>query len=55
MAQQMTLAAFELIAYSQGLGHTLLHLTGRRTLEVKETTQEIDRLVRAAHIESGVH
>ena len=46
--EQMTLPAFELIAYSQGLQHTRLHLIGRRTLDVKETTQEIDRLVRAA-------
>ena len=44
----MTLPAFELIAYSQGLEHTRLHLIGRRTLDVKETTQEIDRLVRSA-------
>jgi len=45
---QMTVATFDLIAYWQELGHTRLHLTGRRKLEVKEMTQEIDRLVRAA-------
>jgi hypothetical protein len=50
-AGQTPVSAFEMIAYSQGLGHTRLHLTGRRTLDVKETTQEIDRLVRAAHVE----
>jgi hypothetical protein len=54
MVEQMTLPAFELIAYSQRLGHTRLHLTGRRTLDVKETTQEIDLLVRAAHVEFGM-
>ena len=47
-AEPMTLPAFELIAYSQGLEHTRLHLIGRRTLDVKETTEEIDRLVRSA-------
>jgi hypothetical protein len=47
-ADQLSLPAFELIAYSQGMDHTRLQLTGRRTLEVKETTQEIDLLVRVA-------
>jgi len=47
-AGPMPLPTYEMIAYSQGLGHTRLHLTGRRTLDVKETTQEIDQLVRAA-------
>ena len=47
-AGQMPLPAYEMIAYSQGLGHTRLHLTGRRTLDVKETTQQIDLLLRAA-------
>ena len=45
---QIALPTFEMIAYSQGFEHTRLHLTGRRTLEVKETTQEIDKLVRTA-------
>jgi hypothetical protein len=38
----------ELISYSQGANCTRLSLTGRRVLEVKETTDQIDRLVRAA-------
>jgi hypothetical protein len=38
----------ELIAYSQGSNFTRLNLTGRKVLDVKETTDEIDRLVRAA-------
>jgi len=51
---QLPLPAYELIAYSQAMEHTRLHLTGRRTLEVKETTQEIDRLVRDAHVGFGM-
>jgi hypothetical protein len=38
----------ELIAYSQDYNFTRLNLTGGKVLEVKETTDEIDRLVRAA-------
>ena len=38
----------ELIAYSQNLGFTRLTLTGGKTIDVKETTDQIDRLVRAA-------
>jgi hypothetical protein len=45
---QLLLPTYEIIAYSQGQAHTRLHLTGRRMVEVKETTQEIDLLVRAA-------
>jgi hypothetical protein len=48
IAGQMIVPTLELIAYSQDLGRTRLHLTGRRTLEVKETTQDIDLLVRTA-------
>jgi len=47
-AGQTALPTYEIIAYSQGMAYTRLHLTGRRTLDVKETTQEIDLLVRAA-------
>jgi hypothetical protein len=38
----------ELIAYSSVGAHTRLNLTGRKTLHVRETTDQIDRLVRAA-------
>jgi hypothetical protein len=38
----------EFIAYSQNSGFTRLNLTGGKVLEVKETTDQIDRLVRAA-------
>jgi hypothetical protein len=38
----------EFIAYSQNVGFTRLNLTGGKVLEVKESTDQIDRLVRAA-------
>jgi len=38
----------EFIAYSQNAGFTRLNLTGGKVLEVKESTDQIDRLVRAA-------
>ena len=38
----------DLIAYSEHFGYTRLNLVGRRVLDVKETTAEIDRLVREA-------
>jgi hypothetical protein len=38
----------EFIAYAQNSGFTRLNLTGGKILEVKETTDQIDRLVRAA-------
>jgi hypothetical protein len=38
----------QLITYNQQNGFTRLRLTGRRVLEVKESTDEIDRLVRSA-------
>ena len=38
----------EMIAYSQGSDFTRLNLTGGKVLDVKETTDVIDRLVRAA-------
>jgi len=46
----------ELIAYSAHADYTRLNLVGRKVLDVKETTQEIDRLVRQAsqqHISIG--
>lgn len=47
-SEQLILPTFELIAYCQDLESTRLHLTRRRVIEVKETTQQIDLLVRAA-------
>jgi hypothetical protein len=38
----------EFIAYSQNTGFTRLNLTGGKVLDVKETTDQIDRLVRLA-------
>jgi hypothetical protein len=38
----------QLITYAQEQGFTRLRLTGRKTLEVRETTGHIDYLVRAA-------
>jgi hypothetical protein len=40
--------AFQLLAYDQERGFTRLTLTGRTSLDVRESTDEIDRLVRAA-------
>jgi hypothetical protein len=48
----LTVALDELISYSQGSDCTRLNLTGRRLLQVKETTDQIDRLVRAAASQS---
>jgi hypothetical protein len=44
----------EMIAYSQQLEFTRLNLTRCRTLDVKETTDEIDRLMRRASAQSGI-
>jgi len=38
----------EFITYSQKTGFTRLNLKGRKILDVKETTEQIDRLVRLA-------
>lgn len=38
----------EFIAYSQNTGFTRLNLRGGKVLDVKETTDQIDRLVRLA-------
>ena len=40
--------ASKLLAYDQQLGFTRLRLTGGAVLEVREGTDQIDRLVRAA-------
>jgi hypothetical protein len=44
----VSVAISEMIAYSQGSDFTRLNLTGGKVLDVKETTDVIDRLVRAA-------
>jgi hypothetical protein len=49
---QLSVTLDELISYSQGANCTRLSLTGRGLLEVKETTDQIDRLVRAAASQS---
>jgi hypothetical protein len=46
--QPVSMPLSELIAYSSDGTHTRLNLTGRKVLHVKETTDQIDRLVRAA-------
>jgi hypothetical protein len=38
----------QLLTYSQEKGFTRLRLTGRKTLDVKETTARIDSLIRDA-------
>ena len=38
----------EMLAYSQQIGFTRLQLTGKRTLDVTETTERIDLLIRRA-------
>jgi hypothetical protein len=38
----------EMIAYDQELGFTRLRLKGNKVLEVREGTDEIDRLIRRA-------
>ncbi len=38
----------QLLTYNQQIGFTTLRLSGGRLLEVKESTDEIDRLIRAA-------
>lgn len=42
----------QMISYSQESGFTRLRLTGRKTLDVKETTDRIDDLVRRASSDS---
>jgi hypothetical protein len=41
-------ALSELIAYSEDCNHTRINLTGRRIVNVQETAQQIDCLVRTA-------
>jgi len=47
-SQSVSLPVSELIAYSEQSGFTRLNLTGSKILDVKETTWQIDLLVRAA-------
>lgn len=44
----ITIVISQLISYSQEVGYTRLRLTGGKTLDVKETTDRIDHLVRRA-------
>lgn len=44
----VAIKAKELIAYDQRLGFTRIWLCGRKQLDVKEGTDQIDRLVRQA-------
>jgi len=46
--QPVSVLIAELIAYSQNYYFTRLNLTGGKVLDVKETTDQIDRMVRAA-------
>jgi hypothetical protein len=48
-------AVSELIAYSQQRTFTRLRLIGRKTLDVKETTDRIDRLIRRASSAAGLN
>ena len=44
----ITVPTLQLLAYAQGPGFTRLRLTGGQTLDVRETTDHIDRVIRAA-------
>ncbi|HLX68955.1 MAG TPA: hypothetical protein VKV04_04930 [Verrucomicrobiae bacterium] len=44
----ITIVIAQMISYSQEVGFTRLRLTGGKTLDVKETTDRIDHLVRRA-------
>jgi hypothetical protein len=50
----VSVAVSEMIAYSQGSNFTRLNLTGRKVLDVKETTDMIDLLVRAAAAQNNL-
>jgi hypothetical protein len=52
-AESVSVGVSELIAYSSQTGFTRLNLTGRKTLDVKETTEQIDRLMRNVAAKSG--
>ena len=44
----ITIVISQMISYSQEVGFTRLRLTGGKTLDVKESTDRIDHLVRRA-------
>lgn len=44
----ITIIVSQMISYTQEAGFTRLRLTGGKTLDVKETTDRIDHLVRRA-------
>lgn len=44
----ITIVIGQMISYSQEVGFTRLRLTGGKTVDVKETTDRIDHLVRRA-------
>jgi hypothetical protein len=44
----ITIVISQMISYSQEVGFTRLRLTGGKTLDVRETTDRIDHLVRRA-------
>jgi hypothetical protein len=44
----VSVIAAQLLTYAENQGATRLRLTGGRVLEVRETTDHIDRLIRAA-------
>ena len=44
----ITIVISQMISYSQEVGYTRLRLTGGKTVDVKETTDRIDHLVRRA-------
>jgi hypothetical protein len=47
-AGDISITISRLIAYTQNEGYTRLHLTGGKMVDVKETTDRIDFLVRRA-------
>jgi hypothetical protein len=53
--QPVSMPLSELIAYSWDGTNTRLNLAGRKVLHVKETTDQIDRLVRAAATQTGFY
>jgi hypothetical protein len=44
----ITIVISQMISYSQEVGYTRLRLTGGKTVDVRETTDRIDHLVRRA-------
>lgn len=46
--QEISVPVFQLIAYGQEQGFTRVRMTGGKTIDVQETTDRIDSLVRSA-------